>query len=51
VAAVVRERMAQDALVLRERLAVPPAPLFQQPGGALDVGEQEGDRTDRKFFD
>lgn len=35
-------RLAQDASVLGERVAVPlPTKLVQQPGGALDVREQE----------
>ena len=43
-AAVAREGLAQDAAVLGERLCVGLAPeLVQQPGRALDVGEEEGD--------
>jgi hypothetical protein len=45
------ERLAQDPLVLLERLAVPLAELLQQPSRALDVGEEEGDGADRKLVD
>jgi hypothetical protein len=42
-AAVARERVAQDMPVLREQLRVALAVLVEQPGRALDVGEEEGD--------
>jgi len=43
-AAVGAEPRAQDAPMLRERLGIlSSAQLVQQLGGALDVGEEEGD--------
>ena len=49
-AAVPRERVAQDASMLGERLRVLRlAELVQQPRRALDVGEEEGDGAGREL--
>ena len=45
------KRVAQDPLMLLQRLAVALAQLLQQPSRALDVGEQEGDGADRELVD
>jgi hypothetical protein len=44
-APVARERLAQDAPMLGEDLAVAIAELLEQLGRAFDVREQEGDRA------
>ena len=49
VAAVLGEGLAQDALVLREHLAVALAQLLEQPRRPLDVREEEGDGADRQL--
>jgi hypothetical protein len=49
--AVLGERRAQQAPVLREDLAVPAAQPRQQARRALDVGEQERDGATRKLGD
>src|SRR5918996_3579552 len=41
-------RLADDAAVLRNELAVALAQPLQEPGGALDVTEDEGDRPGRQ---
>jgi hypothetical protein len=41
--AVVRPRLAQEALVVGEHLGVAVAETLRQSGGAFDVGEQKGD--------
>ena len=43
------ERFAQDAPMLREHVRVSLAQLVQQPGRALDVGEQKRDGAGRKL--
>jgi hypothetical protein len=43
-----RDRPAHDRRVLVPDPRVPVPQLLQQPGGALDVGEQEGDRPGRQ---
>jgi hypothetical protein len=42
-AAVPRKRLPQDPPMLGQHVAVAIAELFEQPRGALDVREQEGD--------
>ena len=44
-AAMVTPRLAQQPMVLRQQFAVPVALLADEPRGALDVGEEEGDRS------
>jgi hypothetical protein len=43
------ERRPQDPLVLGEHLLVAVAERLHQPRGALDVGEEEGDRAAREL--
>ncbi len=51
VAAVLDERLAQDPLVILERFPVAITEPLEQLCRALDVGEQEGDSSDRQFVD
>ena len=48
-AAVRVHRGAQQSVVLGEHVGVTVAELLKQPGGALDVGEQERHRPDRQL--
>ena len=46
-AAALLNRVAQDRCMIVPDSRIPVAQLLQQPGGALDVGEQEGHRPGR----
>ena len=48
-AAVARERFPQHPPMLAEEVRVPLAVLAQQPGRALDIREEEGDRAAREL--
>ena len=48
-AAMLLERLAQDAPVIDQRLRIRLAKVIQQPRRALDVGEQEGDGASREL--
>ena len=51
-AAVLRECLAQDPVMIGERLSVDrPAQPFEQRGRSLDVREEKGDGPDRKLVD
>src|SRR5207245_5915180 len=43
-----RDGPAHDGGVVVEDSSVPITELLEQPGGSLDIGEQEGDRAGRK---
>src|SRR6266849_9907622 len=49
VAAVLGERLAQDPLVIGERVAVAISQLLEQLRRTLDVSKEEGDRADRQL--